>query len=133
MQPIADLEQLLAQMQPGLNPGRYAFVAVPDGVTLDPHRLIASLRESEGLSVILREQDALDLGLPVAFVAAWITLTVHSDLAAVGLTAAFARALADAGIGCNVVAGVRHDHLFVPHAQAQQAMEVLRALARDSG
>ena len=132
MQPIADLEQLLAQMQPGLNPGRYAFVAVPDGVTLDPHRLIASLRESEGLSVILREQDALDLGLPVAFVAAWITLTVHSDLAAVGLTAAFARALADAGIGCNVVAGVRHDHLFVPHAQAQQAMEVLRALARDS-
>ena len=133
MQPIADLEQLLAQMQPGLNPGRYAFVAVSDGVTLDPHRLIASLRESEGLSVILREQDALDLGLPVAFVAAWITLTVHSDLAAVGLTAAFARALADAGIGCNVVAGVRHDHLFVPHAQAQQAMEVLRALARDSG
>jgi uncharacterized protein len=130
MQPIADLEQLLAHMQPALNPGRYAFVAVPDEVTLDPRRIIASMREPEGLSAILQEQDALDLGLPVSFVAAWITLTVHSDLAAVGLTAAFARALADAGIGCNVVAGVRHDHLFVPVDQAQQAMDALRALSR---
>ena len=132
MQPIADLEQLLVQMQPALNPGRYAFVAVPDGVTLDPRRIIASMREPEGLSAILPEQDALDLGLPVGFVAAWITLTVHSDLAAVGLTATFARALADAGIGCNVVAGVRHDHLFVPVDQAQQAMDALRVLSRDA-
>lgn len=130
MQPIADLDRLLAHMQPALNPGRYAFVAVPDGVTLDPRRIIASIREPEGLSAILPEQDALALGLPVAFIAAWITLTVHSDLAAVGLTAAFARALADAGIGCNVVAGVRHDHLFVPFEQAQQAMDALRALSR---
>jgi uncharacterized protein len=132
MQPIADLEQLLAHMQPALNPGRYAFVAVSDEVTLDPRRVIASMRESEGLSAILPEQDALALGLPVAFVAAWITLTVHSDLAAVGLTAAFARALADAGIGCNVVAGVRHDHLFVPFEHAQQAMDALRALSRNA-
>lgn len=132
MQPNVDLEQLLAQMQPTLNPGRYAFVAVPDGVRLDPDQIIASVRESEGLSAIMREQDALDRGLPVAFVAAWITLTVHSDLAAVGLTAAFAHALAEAGIACNVVAGVRHDHLFVPYDHAQQAMAALRALAHDS-
>lgn len=125
-----DLDRLLAHMQPALNPGRYAFVAVPGEVTLDPHRIIASMREPEGLSAILPEQDALDLGLPVAFVAAWITLAVHSDLAAIGLTAAFARALADAGIACNVVAGVRHDHLFVPVDQAQQAMDALRTLSR---
>lgn len=131
MQPITDLEQLLAQMQPALNPGRYAFVAVPDDVVLDPRRIIASVREPEGPSVILLEQDALDLGLPVAFSAAWITLRVHSDLAAIGLTAAFAAALAHAGIGCNVVAGVHHDHLFVPFDQAQQAMDALRALSRD--
>lgn len=126
------LKQLLVHMRPALNPGRYAFVAVPDGVTPDPRRIIASVREPEGLSAILPEQDALELGLPVAFVAAWITLRVHSDLAAVGLTAAFARALADTGIGCNVVAGVRHDHLFVPFDQAQQAMDALRALSRDA-
>lgn len=132
MQSITDLQELLAHMQPVLNPGRYAFVAIPDKVVLDPRRIIASVRESEGLSAILPEQDARDLELPVAFVAAWITLTVHSDLAAIGLTAAFARALADAGIGCNVVAGVRHDHLFVPFDQAQQAMDALRALPGDA-
>jgi hypothetical protein len=129
MHAIRDLDRLLAQMQPVLNPGRYAFVAVPDDVTLDPRRVIAAVREAEGLSAILLQQDALDLGLPVAFVAAWITLSVHSDLAAVGLTAAVSRALADAGIGCNVVAGLRHDHLFVPFDQAQQALDALRALA----
>lgn len=128
MQAIRDLDRLLAQMEPVLNPGRYAFVAVPEGVALDPGRIVASVREPEGLSAIVPEQDALELGLQVAFVAAWITLTVHSDLAAVGLTAAFSRALADAGIGCNVVAGIRHDHLFVPFDQAQQALDALRAL-----
>ena len=88
----------------------------------------ASIREPEGLSVILAEEDAVDLRLPIAFIAAWITLAVNSDLAAVGLTAAFSTALGQAGISCNVVAGVHHDHLFVPVDQAQQAMAVLHAL-----
>jgi len=115
-------------MQPVLNPGRYAFVTPPQEVLIDPASIIASIREPEGLSAVLTEQDALELDLPVAFTAAWITLTVHSDLAAVGLTAAFSDALAQAGIGCNVVAGTRHDHLFVPVEQARQAMDVLHAL-----
>jgi hypothetical protein len=130
MQPLSDLDQLLARMQPELHPGRYAFVTLPAGCVLDPAHIVASVRESEGLSVVIPEQAALDLGLPVAFRAAWITLTVHSDLAAVGLTAAFSQALGKAGISCNVVAGVHHDHLFVPVEQAQPAMEALHALAR---
>jgi len=72
----------------------------------------------------------LDLGLPIAFTAAWITLTVHSDLAAVGLTATFSQALGQAGISCNVVAGVHHDHLFVPVDAAQSAMDTLQTLSR---
>jgi len=55
-------------------------------------------------------------------------LTVHSDLQAVGLTASFARALADEGIACNVVAGARHDHLFVPIAAAAAAVNALNNL-----
>jgi hypothetical protein len=57
---------------------------------------------------------------------------VQSDLSAVGLTAAFSSALADAGISCNVVAGVFHDHLFVPVDQATQAMLTLQALQQAS-
>ena len=132
MQTVVDLKELLAHMQPELNPGRYAFVALPSGHALDPIHVVASIREPEGLSVILPERAALDLGLPIAFTAAWITLTVHSDLAAVGLTAAFSQALGQAGISCNVVAGVHHDHLFVPVEQAQLAMEALHALARSA-
>lgn len=128
MTPISDLSVLLAQMQPTLVPGRYAFVVAPEGLAFDPAAVIASVRETEGLSLVLPEAQAHALNLPVAFAAAWITLTVHSDLAAVGLTAAVSTALARAGIGCNVVAGVHHDHLFVPVAQAAQAMAVLEAL-----
>ena len=130
MKPIDDLDALLAGMRPELQSGRFAFVALADGVVLDAAHVVASVREPEGVSVVVPEQVALDLGLPIAFTAAWITLAVHSDLSAVGFTAAFSRALADAGISCNVVAGVHHDHLFVPGGQAQAAMEALQALSR---
>jgi uncharacterized protein len=130
MKPISDLQTLLSHLQPELNPGRYAFVQLPAGVTLDQAMIVASVREPEGLSVILPEKTAVELDLPIAFTAAWITLAVQSDLAAVGLTAAFSQALGEAGISCNVVAGVHHDHVFVPVDQAQNAMEVLRALSR---
>lgn len=132
MQPVGDLPTLLARMQPSRRAGRYVFAVAPPGVAIDPAAILASVREAEGLSVVMAESDALALGLPVAFTAAWITLTVHSDLAAVGLTAAVSSALAQAGIGCNVIAGVHHDHLFVPFAQASQAMGVLEALQRSA-
>ena len=126
--PVSDLAVLLSQMRPELHSGRYAFVTLPQGCSLDQSRIVASIREPEGLSVIQAEEDAVDLRLPIAFIAAWITIAVNSDLAAVGLTAAFSTALGQAGISCNVVAGVHHDHLFVPVDQAQQAMAVLHAL-----
>lgn len=133
MVPISDLHTLLARMEPTLGPDRYAFVAAPAGAAIEPAAILASVREAEGLSVVVLESDALALGLPVAFTAAWITLTVHSDLAAVGLTAAVSSALAQAGIGCNVIAGVRHDHLFVPFELAARAMDVLASLQRSAG
>ena len=66
------------------------------------------------------------------FKAAWITLTVHSDLAAVGLTAVFAKVLGEANISCNVVAGNCHDHIFVPYEKADIAMITLHALQQAS-
>ncbi len=54
---------------------------------------------------------------------------MHSDLAAVGLTAAFATALAAEGLSCNVIAGVHHDHLFVPWDRRVDAMAALERLS----
>ena len=125
---IRDIAQLLANMEPVLNPGTYAFVVAPAGVQIPQDQIVASVRETEGVSLVIPEALARDLKLSVNYSAAWITLRVHSDLAAVGLTAAFSNALSQAGISCNVIAGVHHDHLFVPAEKAQQAMSVLAKL-----
>ena len=128
MKPISDLSQLLRSMAPTLRPETYAFALVPNLAALDPALVHAFIREDEAVSVVMRESDAISAGLAVLYRCAWITLTVHSDLEAVGLTAAFASALGAAGISCNVVAGACHDHLFVPVEQGDQAMQALRAL-----
>jgi hypothetical protein len=57
-----------------------------------------------------------------------ITLRVHSALDGVGLTAAVASALSDAGIPCNMVAAFHHDHVFVPSSLAAAALDALRKL-----
>ena len=126
--PISDLAALLRTMEPRLHGGQYAFATLRAGQSLPPGEIVASIQESEGTTVIVAEETARRAGLLVAFLAEWVTLLVHSDLNAVGLTAAVARALADAGIACNVVAGVHHDHLFVPAGQGPAAVTALRAL-----
>jgi hypothetical protein len=125
---IKDLDQLIKSMEPILNPGVFAFVSVHNEETLKSVKVIASILESEGYSAVIAESDALSLELPILFRAAWITLTVNSDLQAVGLTAVFAGALGKAGISCNVIAGAYHDHIFVPIEHAEDAMKVLKAL-----
>ena len=55
-----------------------------------------------------------------------ITLTGHSALDGVGLTAAVASALADAEIPCNMVAAFHHDHAFVPWEMRARAMDHLK-------
>lgn len=128
--PITALSELLRTMNPELHDGVYVFASLPRGSVLTGLDPLATFREKEGLSVILPESDALRASLPVLFRAAWISLTVHSDLQAVGLTAAVATALADRGISCNVVAGALHDHLFVPENRAQDALDCLQLLQR---
>ncbi len=125
--PERDLATLLRTLQPALRPVTIAFCEIPCGAPLPPDA-IASFVESESITVLLPINRARAIGLPVVFEAAWITLAVQSDLAAVGLTAAVATALADAGISCNVIAAVHHDHLFVPAADADRAIETLRSL-----
>lgn len=85
----------------------------------------ATIVEDEGATAVLRREDADEAGLPYDFVGAWITLTVHSALDAVGLTAAVAAKLAEAQIACNVLAGAFHDHLLVPADRGDEALRIL--------
>ena len=126
------LTTLLRSMSPQLNAGEYVFCTLRDAQLPNGLEIVGSFREQEGLTVILERQQAQQAGLAFDYVAAWITLNVHSALEAVGLTAAFASALGQAGISCNVIAGYYHDHLFVGRADAGRAMQVLQQLAANA-
>lgn len=127
-----DLYTLLASMHPELREGEFVYVHWPDGKPL-PGAIAAAVREAEGLALVLPRAEADSLGVSYDFVGAWITLQVHSPLEAIGLTAAVSAALAEAKISCNVLAGFHHDHLLVPVADADRALEVLHELVAASG
>jgi hypothetical protein len=124
-----DLAVLLATLDPELYPGSYVFASAPDGGVppgVDP---VATMREAEGLTLVLAREDADRAGLAYDQAMQWITLRVHSALDAVGLTAAFSTALAVAGLSANVIAGLHHDHVFVADGHGERALGVLRALS----
>ena len=124
-----DLDKLLKTMKPKHNFGDYVFSVVDNLENIDLKNIVLIFKETEGNTIIIEKDLADSLNLQYSFIAAWITLTVHSSLEAVGLTAAFSSALARAGISCNVVAGYYHDHIFVDKKDITKAMEILNKLS----
>ena len=125
-----DLQKLLEDMKPKLNEGDFVFCVLDntqDTNALDP---LCMFHEEEGTTVIISKQQADEATLPYSVVCSWITLTVHSSLEAVGLTAAVSKALTEANISCNVVAAYYHDHIFVPIKDTKRAVTVLENLSK---
>lgn len=109
-----DLDRLLAALDADIDGERYAFetassLALGDGD-------FALIREAEGVGVIRAAEDGQ-----------WarISLGVHSSLEAVGLTAQLSARLAKAGIPANIVAGLSHDHIFVPWDVREAALRAI--------
>lgn len=125
-----DLEKLIAHMEPVLNEGDYVFATVTDITTVPREMTVCEVKEKEGVTVIVAKKDADALGLSYEYIAAWITLNIHSSLEAVGLTAAFSTELGNNGISCNVVAGYHHDHIFVDIKDNEKTINVLRAMSQ---
>ncbi|WP_371226816.1 ACT domain-containing protein [Roseovarius sp. 2305UL8-3] len=123
---MRDTQAMITGMAPVLDDILYHFCVANEALL--PHAL-ASFREDEGLSLILSDEAARVHGLSSDLPMRRITLTVHSALDGVGLTAAVATALAREGIACNMVAGYHHDHAFVPAEDAAKAMRILQDLA----
>ncbi|MFT6512650.1 MAG: hypothetical protein ACJA0J_002387 [Bdellovibrionota bacterium] len=125
---VHSLGELLRYAQPKLQAGNYVFVTLPEWPELPPMDVLMSFREREGITFILEQSIADKHDLVYEYVAAWITMEVNSALDAVGFTAAFAQALTEHSIGCNVVAAFHHDHLFVGRADGKRAVEILQKL-----
>lgn len=123
-----NLSKLLITMNPRLNPGNYVFVNMENINEINLSEVLGTFKEKEGTTVILEKNMADLLRLKYDYVVSWITLSVHSSLEAVGLTAAVSKALADAEISCNVVAAYYHDHIFVDQKDANKAIQILSNL-----
>ncbi len=128
--PERDLSILLRDMAPLLAPEHYVYCSFPDHGLPAGVDALCLFREAEGLTAIVEKASAEALQLPFTFESRLITLEVHSDLAAVGFLSAICGALSKADISCNAVSAYYHDHLFVPVADAERAMQVLQAMAK---
>ena len=127
-----NLDRLLRDARPRLDPDEYVFASFlpgeePSGI--DP---FARVHEAEGVTWILRRTDAERAGVIGSFPSRRIVLEVHSSLDAVGFLATISARLADSGISVNAVSAFHHDHLFVPTASADAALRLLAGLRRSA-
>ena len=127
-----DIDKLMASLSPKLIDGNYVFCSVENACYGDFQDLepLATFREAEGLTLVIQKSYADQYGLRCGSEFRCITLTVHSSLEAVGLTAAVSAKLAEHGISANFVAGYFHDHIFVQAERAEQALAAINALRR---
>ena len=127
MSGITELDELLKSMEPELTESEFVFCTVSGSIvdygSLNP---VATFVEAEGLTLVLEKEAAQKAELQFDGVFRQITLTVHSSLDAVGLTAAVSKKLADKGVGANVIAAYYHDHIFVQSSKAELALLALK-------
>ena len=118
---------MIATMTPSRQEGTWHYCRTDD-VSVAAAVLsvaFAVIKEERGFTLILREETASEFSFKTAMPMGLITLEVFSALDGFGLTAAFAPALAEAHIACNVIAAHDHDHLFVPIDRVEDAMAIL--------
>lgn len=126
-----DLAILLASMKPELLETDYVFVSLVEKhyEACALYQAKAMFIEDEGMTLVVPLTIAQQHDLSFSGVFNCITLTVHSSLEAVGLTAAFANKLKEQGLSANVIAGFYHDHIFVQKEKAQKALIALESFA----
>ncbi len=120
----------MKSIKPKLVNREFIFCSVSDKQFLSiKQKPLMMFREDEGMTLILNKKDA-DLD-SIKYKDVWvlITLTVHSDLTAVGFLARITDALAKEGISVNAVSAYYHDHLFILKEKSEQAIEILKRLS----
>jgi len=124
-----DLTSMLANLRPLLAEEKYVYCFHAYPYTPD-FPLWASICEQEGMTLVMTQAEADRQGFSYEGLWSRVTLSVHSSLQAVGLTASVSKLLSDAGISANIVAGYYHDHIFVQAELAETAYGLLQQLSR---
>ena len=123
-----NLPKLIKSMQPQLQPHIYVFIKTTDQALATSLETIMQFQEPEATTLILRQNTAKKHKLDYQFPCRMITLKIHSSLEAVGFLALITTHLAKYNIAVNPVSAFYHDHLFVAHNRAEDAMTALSEL-----
>ncbi len=136
MATISNLKELLKKMKPTLQEEKYYIAAVDKsqlfGLAGYMQYIVCVYLEEEGLTVVFTEpllqiiEQATEEKVAGPF--ALITLSVNSDLMAVGFLAKISGALAKEEISVNAFSAYYHDHLLVPYEKRNAAMKALKKL-----
>ncbi|KAK9320032.1 ACT domain-containing protein [Lipomyces orientalis] len=125
-----NLPVLLSTLDPTVASDVFVFLTTKKSIddlplkSLQPQMLF---QESEGTTIITTKALAEAHGYDdYVFTCKKITISVHSSLEAVGMTAAIASEFANHGIASNVVSAYFHDHIFVPLGTEDKALQVLK-------
>jgi len=117
-------------MEPVVVPGEFVFCSIQEKQLEDLQQPLLIFREHEGPTVIVTKDVAEQNRF--SFDAIWglISLSIHSNLEAVGLLGAITSHLANAGISVNAVSAYYHDHLFVPYGRVNEVVSLLLDLSK---
>ncbi len=137
METISDLDELLKNLKPSLQEGKYFLSSIDESqlmvIVNYLNYIVDVFREKEGFSIVFSEEILEDMETASKSSAvgpfAMISLEVYSDLMAVGLLAKITRALASEKISVNAFSAYHHDHLFVPYEKKDKAIEILQNLS----
>lgn len=131
MEAEKNLKKLLENMDP-IKGDDYAFCNMNEeslkNLDITP---LCTFHEEEGITAIIRLEDAERLRLPFSYAGTKITLNVTSSLEAVGFLAKITEKLARAEISVNAFSPIHHDHIFVTPKDADNAMVLLLELSKD--
>lgn len=127
----SNLKTLLENMRPSIQKEPFAFLTSDKDFPGEIQKeAIMVFRETEGMTVILNERVANKFNFSARDRWAMITLTIHSDLNAVGFLAAITKKLAEAQISVNAVSAYFHDHLFVLWDKRDETMKILLSFGK---
>lgn len=128
----SNLKALLRDMHPVVVPGEFVYCSIQESRLNELTNPLLVFRESEGPTVIVTKVVAEKNELDFSYTWGLVSLSIHSDLEAVGFLAAITGHLAKAGISVNAVSAFYHDHLFVPYERVGEVVSLLLALSNSS-
>ncbi|PNS15305.1 hypothetical protein CAC42_5476 [Sphaceloma murrayae] len=139
--PVTSTSAMIAGMTPFLHQDRCVYATfkrpIDSGLLIEILDISNAIfnEGKDGLSILLPLEklgalsDHLSMVEPIM---RHIELQVYSSLEGVGLTAAIANALTAINLPCNVVAALKHDHIYVPEDRADEAMMALHRLVEEA-